>query len=649
MKRIIMKLTVCIAAVYFLSLNANAQTYSLSSPDGKTTVELQIDGQIKYAVLHNQHTLIASSVIGVATDFAASVGKVKKQVRSSEKQVLYPLVRQKNKQVNDIYNQLKLTFSNKYSLEWRAYNNGVAWRWIIDKKGDYKVANEQVNFQLATSDSVWYPLENSFYSHNERLYDHWPVDSTENKLASLPALVNINGTKLLITESDLFDYAGLWLRGAKNGLLQGVFPHYPKEKKISSDRDEEVVSREDFIARQSNAHTLPWRVLIIADRDEELLTNQLVYQLSRPANGDYTWVKPGKAQWDWWNDNNVYEVNFKAGVNTATYKYYIDFASQNGLEYVVLDEGWSNTENLLKVVDAIDMNELAAYAKEKNVGLILWTTWLALDRQMEAALDQFARWGIKGIKVDFMQRDDQEMVNYYERTAIEAAKRKLLVDFHGAYKPTGMERTYPNVITREGVFGLEQSKWDPQKRIDPEHNVTLPFIRMAAGPMDYTPGAMLNAQKKDWKPVWSNPGSLGTRCHQLAMYVIYESPLQMLADNPTHYLKEPECMQFLKQVPTVWDTTVALQAKLSDYVVMARRAANGDWYIGAMTDWNTRDVSIDLSFLNDGNYTIDTWQDGINADRNAMDFAHISKPLEKNKPLSIHLAPGGGFVAVIRK
>ncbi|MGN6400001.1 MAG: glycoside hydrolase family 97 protein [Flavisolibacter sp.] len=649
MKRIIMKLTVCIAAVYFLSLNANAQTYSLSSPDGKTTVELQIDGQIKYAVLHNQHTLIASSVIGVATDFAASVGKVKKQVRSSEKQVLYPLVRQKNKQVNDIYNQLKLTFSNKYSLEWRAYNNGVAWRWIIDKKGDYKVANEQVNFQLATSDSVWYPLENSFYSHNERLYDHWPVDSTENKLASLPALVNINGTKLLITESDLFDYAGLWLRGAKNGLLQGVFPHYPKEKKISSDRDEEVVSREDFIARQSNAHTLPWRVLMIADRDEELLTNQLVYQLSRPANGDYTWVKPGKAQWDWWNDNNVYEVNFKAGVNTATYKYYIDFASQNGLEYVVLDEGWSNTENLLKVVDAIDMNELAAYAKEKNVGLILWTTWLALDRQMEAALDQFARWGIKGIKVDFMQRDDQEMVNYYERTAIEAAKRKLLVDFHGAYKPTGMERTYPNVITREGVFGLEQSKWDPQKRIDPEHNVTLPFIRMAAGPMDYTPGAMLNAQKKDWKPVWSNPGSLGTRCHQLAMYVIYESPLQMLADNPTHYLKEPECMQFLKQVPTVWDTTIALQAKLSDYVVMARRAANGDWYIGAMTDWNARDISIDLSFLNDGNYTIDTWQDGINADRNAMDFAHISKSLEKNKPLSIHLAPGGGFVAVIRK
>ena len=649
MQRIIMKLIVCFVAVCLIHLNANAQTYSLSSPDGKTTVQLQIDGQIKYAVVHNQHTLIASSVIGVATDFAASVGKVKKQVRSSEKQVLYPLVRQKNKQVNDVYNQFKLTFSNKYSLEWRAYNNGVAWRWIIDRKGDYKVTDEQVNFQLSTSDSVWYPLENSFYSHNERLYDHWPVDSTENKLASLPALVNVNGTKLLITESDLFDYAGLWLRGAKNGLLQGVFPHYPKEKKVSSDRDEEVVSREDFIARQSNTHTLPWRVLMIADKDEELLTNQLVYQLSRPANGDYSWVKPGKAQWDWWNDNNVYEVNFKAGVNTATYKYYIDFASQNGLEYVVLDEGWSNTENLLKVVDAIDMNELAAYAKEKNVGLILWTTWLALDRQMEAALDQFARWGIKGIKVDFMQRDDQEMVNYYERTAIEAAKRKLLVDFHGAYKPTGMERTYPNVITREGVFGLEQSKWDPQKRIDPEHNVTLPFIRMAAGPMDYTPGAMLNAQKKDWKPVWSNPGSLGTRCHQLAMYVIYESPLQMLADNPTHYLKEPECMQFLKQVPTVWDTTIALQAKLSDYVVMARKAANGDWYIGAMTDWNAREITIDLSFLSDENYTIDTWQDGINADRNAMDFAHISKSLEKNKPLSIHLAPGGGFVAVIRK
>jgi alpha-glucosidase len=649
MKRIISKQTLFTVAIFFLSIGLNAQTYSLSSPDGKTTVQLQVNGQIKYVVLHNQHTLIAASAIGVSTDFAASVGKVKKAIHYSRKETLYPVVRQKNKAIQDVYNQLKLNFSNNYSLEWRAYNNGVAWRWIVDKRGDYKVTDEQVNFQFAAADSVWYPLEQSFYSHNERLYYHWPVDSTENKLASLPALVSTNGTKVLITESDLFDYAGLWLKGAKGGLLQGVLPHYPKEKKVTSDRDEEVVSREDFIAKQNNTHTLPWRVLMIADKDEDLLTNQLVYQLSRSAYYDYSWVKPGKAQWDWWNDNNVYDVNFRAGINTATYKYYIDFAAKNGLEYVVLDEGWSDTKDLLKVVDDIDMNELTTYAKEKNVGLILWTTWLALDRQMEAALDQFVRWGVKGIKVDFMQRDDQQMVNYYERTAMEAAKRKLLVDFHGAYKPTGMERTYPNVITREGVFGLEQSKWDIQKRIDPEHNVTLPFIRMAAGPMDYTPGAMLNAQKNDWKPVWSNPGSLGTRCQQLAMYVIYESPLQMLADNPTHYLKEPECMAFLKQVPTVWDTTIALQAKLSDYVVMARKAANGDWYIGAMTDWNARDITIDLSFLDGGNYTINAWQDGINADRNAMDFAHSSRPLEKTKPLSFHLAPGGGFVAVIKK
>lgn len=644
MKRIYLYLFLAICVHNHLK----AQTYSLSSPDGGTMIQLQISDQIRYSIVHNQQTIIAASIIGLATDFAALPGKIKKANKSSVKQILYPVVRQKNKQIRDEYNQLKLTFANNCALEWRAYNNGVAWRWVIDKKGGYKVNDEQVNFQFAAADSIWYPLEAGFYSHNERLYRPWTLDSTKGKLASLPALVSVKGTRVLITESDLFDYAGLWIKGGGNGLLQGVFPNYPKEKQIAGDRDEKILSRENFISKQNNAHTLPWRLLMIADKDEDLLTNQLVYQLSRPSTGDYSWVKPGKAQWDWWNDNNVYEVNFRAGVNTATYKYYIDFAAQNHLEYVVLDEGWSDTRNLLKEAKDINMNEITAYAKEKNVGVILWTTWLALDQQMEASLDQFERWGIKGIKVDFMQRDDQEMVNFYERTAIEAAKRKLLVDFHGAYKPTGMERTYPNVVTREGVYGLEQSKWDPEKRIDPEHNVTLPFIRMAAGPMDYTPGAMLNAQKTDWKPVWSNPLSLGTRCHQLAMYVIYESPVQMLADNPTHYLKEPECMQFLKQVPTVWDTTIALKAKLSDYVVMARKASNGDWYIGAMTDWNARDLSIDLSFLNEGNYTISTWEDGINADRNAMDFVHKTNAIAKDKTLSIHLAPGGGFAAIIR-
>jgi len=354
-------------------------------------------------------------------------------------------------------------------------------------------------------------------------------------------------------------------------------------------------------------------------------------------------------QWDWWNANNIYNVDFRAGINTETYKYYIDFAAKYGLEYVLLDEGWSDTRDLLKVNPDINMEELSAYARQKDVKLLLWANWLALDMNLEQVLDQFAKWNIKGIKVDFMQRDDQEMVNYYVRVAEAAAKRKMLVDFHGAYKPTGLYRTYPNVITSEGVYGLEQSKGDNNKRIDPEHNVTIPFIRMAAGPMDYTPGAMLNAQKDNWKPVGNKPMSLGTRCHQLAMYVVYESPLQMLADNPTHYYKEPESMEFLEQVPAEWAQTVPLQAQVGDYVLMARQARNGDWYVGGMTDWSARELKLNLSFLGAGDYSMQVWKDGINADRNAQDLKTETVPVNKDAAVTVNMAKGGGWVARIVK
>jgi alpha-glucosidase len=348
--------------------------------------------------------------------------------------------------------------------------------------------------------------------------------------------------------------------------------------------------------------------------------------------------------WDWWNALNVYGVPFRAGVNTDTYKHFIDFAAEHGIEYIILDEGWYKLGDLLSITPGVDMDAIAAHAKQKNVGLIMWVIWKTFDLQMAPALDLFEKWGVKGIKVDFMQREDQWMVNYYERVAREAAKRRMLVDFHGAYKPTGLYRTWPNVVTSEGVLGLEQSKWGDLA--SPDNAVTFPFMRMLAGPVDYTPGAMMNAAKKDFKPIFDRPMSQGTRCQQLAMYVAYESPLQMLADSPSNYRREPETLEFLEAVPAVWDETRVLSAKVGEHILVARRTGR-EWYVGALTNWTARDLDVDLSFLGAGAFQADTYRDGPNADRVGVDYAREKKPVTSADRLRIHLAPGGGWVARI--
>jgi alpha-glucosidase len=393
--------------------------------------------------------------------------------------------------------------------------------------------------------------------------------------------------------------------------------------------------------------TFPWRVLGIADHDGDLLTNQIVYLLEQPSKiQDTSWIKPGKVAWDWWNANNVYNVDFRAGINTQTYKYYIDFAAKYGLPYIILDEGWYKLGNVLDVVPEINMEELTAYAKQKNVGIILWVIWKTLDDQLIPALDQYQKWGVKGIKVDFMQRSDQPLIDYFYRVSEECAKRKMLVDFHGDQKPATMTRTWPNLISTEGVRGMEWSKWSAES--EPLHNVTLPFTRMFLGPMDYTPGAMRNATKETFRPIHTQPMAMGTRCHQLAMYVVYESPLQMLSDTPSNYLREPETMEFLAPVPTEWDETKVIAGRIAEYVVVARR--NGkDWYIGAMSNWTSRTVDIDLSFLPDGNFTIDSYQDGINADRNASDYRKTTASVNRTTKLKLQLASGGGWAARIHQ
>jgi alpha-glucosidase len=633
----------------FLLVPVSAQSYSLSSPDNSIKIEITAGNPVSFRILTDGKELMSPTTISIEIDrIRPGDLQVKKSTQRSVNQIVKPVVPEKATQITDNFNELSLLFKNKLSLTFRAYNLGIAYRWESLLPDSITVISEKVDAGFSSEDMCWYPLETSFYSHNERLYKNFRIKQiSKDNLASLPALVNHSGTNILISEADLFDYPGMWITGTGNNQLAAVFPHHAATEKVKGDRDVLVTSTDKFLAKTAGTRTFPWRVFMIARTDGELLNNQLVYLLSRETTADYSWVKPGKIAWDWWNALNIDGVDFTSGVNTATYKYFIDFAAQYGLEYIILDEGWSPTMDITRSIEAVNMPELLSYAKEKNVGIILWVVWATLDRQMEKAMDIYAGWGVKGIKVDFMQRDDQKMVNFYERTAREATKRHLLVDFHGAYKPTGMERFYPNVITREGVYGMENSKWDTSKNIGPEHNVTLPFIRNAVGAMDYTPGAMINAQKEMWKPIFERPMSLGTRCHQLAMYVVFTSPLQMLSDAPSNYYREPACMEFLRQVPAVWTETKVLNAETGDYLAIARKAANGDWYIGAMTDWTARDLTLDLSFLGKEYLSMDLWQDGINANRNANDFAKKTVQLPVDAKLKIHLAPGGGWVAII--
>jgi alpha-glucosidase len=637
-------------SILFMSSAIAQSSYDLRSPDNRIEVRIRTAERIRYDVLLNGRSLLENCTLSLDIDHR-KLGlqpKVLDARQRSYDQTIKPAIRQKFAELRDRYNEVKLTMDGGYAVVFRAYDEGTAYRFETSIPGQQvKVYGEESNWNFPSNNIVYYPQEDSFFSHNERKY--FPQHLSEIVpafLASLPAVVDVGqGAKVAIAESDVEDYPGLWLRGTSGNGLAAAFPPYPLKEKLEGDRDFRVVESADYIAVTSGTRTFPWRLIGVAEKDGDLLTNSLVWLLEKPSQvEDTSWIKPGKVAWDWWNANNIYGVDFKSGINTETYKYYIDFAAKYGLQYVILDEGWYKLGNVLDVVPAINMEELTAYARQKNIGIILWVVWKTLDDQLVPALDQYATWGIKGIKVDFMQRSDQLVMNFYEKVSRETAKRKMLVDFHGDQKPASMTRTWPNLINAEGVRGMEWSKWSADA--EPEHNVSLPFTRMFLGPMDYTPGAMRNASKTNFAPIFGQPMALGTRCHQLAMYVVFDAPLQMLADSPSNYLREPEIMEFLGPVPTEWDETRVLDARIADYVLVARR--NGrDWYVGAMTDWTPRDLEVDLSFLGSGNYTMDSYQDGVNADRAASEYRKNTNPVSSNQKIKIHLAPGGGWAARI--
>lgn len=627
--------------------------YSLRSPDQRIEVRIRVADRLTYDVLVKGAAILQNSTLSMKIDRTTlgSRPKVRAAQPRAVNQEIISAVPQKSVRIRENYNELKLDMEGDYAVVFRVFNEGVGYRLETSLPGNQaKVYAEEVRLNFAGNYNVYYPKEDSFFSHNEREFLNLPLKNiAPSALASLPAVVvSNNGTKIAIAESDVDDYPGLWLRGTNNNALEATFPPYPLKEapRQKSDRDFQVTESADYIAVTKGTRTFPWRILAIAETDADLITNELVYLLAQPSQiQDTSWIKPGKVAWDWYNANNIYGVDFKSGINTQTYKYYIDFASRYGIEYVILDEGWYKLGNLLQVVPEIDIEELVAYGKKKNVGIILWVVWKTLDDQFDAAFSQAEKWGVKGLKVDFMQRDDQLVMNFYHKVCREAARRRMIVDFHGAIRPAVMTRTWPNLVNVEGVRGLEQTKWS--KYANPEHNVTLPFTRMLLGPMDYTPGAMVNSgAERNFAAIFERPMSLGTRVHQLAMYVVYEAPLQMLADSPSHYLREPEVMTFLKPVPTVWDETKVLAAKFGDYICIARRRGR-DWYIGAMTDWTGRTLEIDFSFLPAGRFQMAAFEDGPNAERTGHDYKATTREINKTTKLKISMASGGGWAARI--
>ena len=653
-------------AIALISLSAFAapKTYMLNSPDGKLTVSVEAGEGISYTLSHEDDLLLDKTVISMATtkgDLFGGVQPVKKVSRRSISQTI-PAILYKKAEVKDEFNEMTLRFK-QFSLIFRAYDDGMAYRFVSHLKDTYQIEQEFVNFNFAQNWNMWagyvrhntHSLEGQFFTSNEAQYTYAPLsDWNKERIAFLPLMVDgPDGKKIIITEADNRDYPCFYLYNDSEGTsLSGRFPAVPKEVKQGGHNMLQMVveSREPYIARCEGETEFPWRIVAVSEKDIQMADNDMVYRLAAPADpaADWSWVKPGKVAWDWWNDWNIYGVDFRAGINNDTYKYYIDFASANGIEYVILDEGWAvNLQaDLFQVIPEIDLAELSAYAQQRNVGLILWAGYHAFDRDMERVCKHYSEMGFKGFKIDFMDRADQDMVDFHTRAAATAARYGMMVDFHGTYKPTGLHRTYPNVVNYEGVFGLENMKWSKENVDQVTYDVTVPYIRMMAGPMDYTQGAMRNASKGNYRPVNSEAMSQGTRCRQLAQYIIFDSPLNMLCDSPSNYMKEKECTEFIASVPEVWDETVGIDGQVGKYITMARRSG-ADWYVGGMTDWSAREINLDLSFLPEGAYQVEIYRDGINADRAACDYKKETVDLPADRQLAVKMMPGGGFAAKI--
>lgn len=650
----------CLAILSLLLLIGNAsfaakeKKYVLSSPDGTLKVEISAGNELAYQVMHGNDTILSHSNIGLVLENGTIVGKTPRitgeRRRKIKDNIESPFYRFKEFVATG--NELDLKLKGGFGIIFRAYNEGVAYRFYTTQSSDIIIKEEQAEFNFKEDYTAYLP-----YTTNDKkpmamayqnVYDITPLSKAQPKLAFLPVTVDCGSVKLTLLESDLEAYPGVFVQSQQGKYgLKGVFAPYPAKTDFYPWRKQEYVTETtDFISRSRGSRSYPWRVLAITEKDTDMPVNNLVYALASPNRiGDTSWIKTGKVAWDWWNDWNLKGVPFKAGINMDTYKYYIDFASRNGLEFIVLDEGWYDPKSgdMLTVIPELDLPELIAYGKSKGVEIVLWTVFNVLDSQLEAACKKYADMGIKGFKVDFLDRDDQTAVEMVYRIAEMTARYKLTLDLHGIYKPTGINRTYPHIINFESVFGMEEVKWTDIKNNMPLYDVTFPYIRMMAGPVDYTPGAMRNATKADWRAMYYTPASMGTRCHQLAAYIVHDSPFTMLCDAPTNYLNEQECVDFIASLPVEVDSTFIASGELGKYIVTVRKK-DVNWYIGGMTNWDERDVQLDFSFLPEGvSYTAVLFKDGVNANKQAEDYRKETICINKDSRLTLHLASGGGF------
>ena len=665
MKRLF--ITLFLSASCAIALAASGKgVQRLNSPDGKLLVEVNVGQNICWSLSREGVTLLEPSAISMTLDDGTVFGRSSRLRKVSRREVrglVHTPLYYKKATVPESFSEMKLVFKD-FSLVFRAYNEGVAYRFVAGRKAAFRVKAEQAEFCFPANPDAFIPytrklqddFDCQFFTSFESQYDHHKLSAWKrDRLAFLPLTVELpEGIKVCLSESDLVNYPGMYLSNTGNDAsLEAVFAPYPRSVEQGGHNMLQglVRSREDYIAEADAREVFPWRIAIVSAEDRQLLDSDLAWLLGEsPAQGvDFSWVRPGKVAWDWWNDWNLSGVDFRAGINNETYEYYIDFAARSGIEYVILDEGWAvNLQaDLFQVIPEIDLPRLVEYGRQRGVGIILWAGYWAFEKDMEKACRVYSEMGIKGFKVDFMDRDDQPMVRFFRRAAEMAAKYHLLLDFHGAFKPSGLQRTWPNVVNYEGVYGLENAKWAKYPELDlVSYDVTIPFVRLVAGPADYTQGAMRNAGQDNFRPVYTEPMSQGTRCRQLAEYVVFYAPLTMLCDSPSNYLREKECLDFISSVPTVWDETVPLAGKAGEYVALARRKGS-TWYLGALTDWSGRELTLDLSFIGGGR-KMEIFRDGVNSDRSARDFAHETESLSADGCYTCKMAPGGGWVALVK-
>lgn len=647
MKKIMFLLTFSFAFLF-----SSAQKYEINSPNGNLKAEIEIRDGIFAHLIKDGKSTVSLQNISLETrkvEGKNSSLKVEKTVQNSVNETVTPAIKEKAAVLINSYNEIEIKFNTGIGIAFRLFNEGLSYRFSTTAKDSLIIDRENLDILLGSNDSVRYQASSSFNSSYETPYEHKIISEIEKEqLCHLPLLVEKqSGIFVMISEADLYNYPGLWLKGTDDPKFSATNPPYPKKLNYSGSiyGHGQIAESENFIAKTVGTRTFPWRIFAVANNEKELIENNMVYLLSTPnILKDVSWIKPGVVMFDWWAKNNIYGVDFKAGINTETAKYFIDYCAEQGFQYFLFDDGWCSKEDLLNEVHGLNMPEVTAYAKTKGVDVMLWVIWHSLQHQWDEAFDRFEEWGIKGIKMDFMNRDDQQMVEFYEAVARKAAEKKMVVDFHGAYKPCGLRRKYPNVLTREALIEFEYNGWTNE--VNPAHDNLLPYIRGFTGPMDYIPATMRNSTKDNFRPIGDYPMGQGTRAHSLAMFVILNSPMTMLPDAPSDYKREQECTDFIAKIPVEWDETILLDGKIEKYTVLARRSGN-NWFIGAITNWDARNIELETIFLKSGKYKLEAIQDGINANTRAEDYKKIEMDIITGQSIKLNLASGGGWIARI--